>query len=43
MSQGLGITLLTIGGLASMGMIAFVFIKTIINTTKYANKKNEDN
>jgi len=43
MSQGLGITLITIGGLACMGVIAFIFIKTIINTTKYANKKDEHN
>ena len=41
MSERLGITLITIGGLASMGAIAFVFIKIMINTIKYANKDNE--
>ena len=43
MSQNLGVTLITIGGLAGMGVISVVFIKTIINTTKYADKKNEHN
>jgi hypothetical protein len=40
MSEGLGIALITIGGVASMGAIAFVFIRIMINTTNYSNKKN---
>mgnify|MGYP001603743970 CR=1 FL=1 len=40
MSEGLGILLITIVGLASMGAITFVFIKIMINTTNYATRKN---
>lgn len=43
MSEGLGILLVTIGGVASMGAIAFVFIKIMINTTNYAATKNKVN
>lgn len=40
MSEGLGIALITIGGVASMGAIAFVFIRIIINTSNYSIRKN---
>lgn len=41
MTQGLEIALITLGGVACMGGIAFIVIKTLINTTKYKNKKND--
>ena len=43
MAQGLKITLLIIGELVFMGMIAFISIKIMINTTKYSNERNEHN
>ncbi|OBR92936.1 hypothetical protein CLRAG_22300 [Clostridium ragsdalei P11] len=40
MSRGLEIFLITIGGLITMGTIVVVFIKIMINVTKYVNQKN---
>jgi len=41
MSQNSGIALITIGGLVCMAAIAFVFIKTMINTANYAKIRNK--
>ncbi|ALU36234.1 MULTISPECIES: hypothetical protein [Clostridium] len=40
MSRGLQIFLITIGGLITIGTIMAVFIKIMINITKYVNEKN---
>ncbi len=40
MSRGLEIFLIIIGGLITMGTIMVVFIKIMINITKYVNEKN---
>jgi len=39
-SRGLEIFLIIIGGLITMGTIMVVFIKIMINITKYVNEKN---
>lgn len=43
MSQSLAIIFITIGGLVFMEIIAVVFIKIMINTTKYANREDKRN
>ena len=43
MTEDLGVILLSVGGLFCMGSIAFIVIKIMITTTKYANKKQNDN
>ncbi|WP_268065248.1 hypothetical protein [Clostridium estertheticum] len=39
MSESLGILLITIAGVGFMGAIGYVFIKIMINITKYASNK----
>ena len=41
MSRGLEIFLIIIGGLIAMGTIEVVFIRIMINITKYVNEKNK--
>ncbi len=41
MSRGLEIFLIIIGGLIAMGTIVVVFIRIMINITKYVNEKNK--
>lgn len=41
MIQAIGIPLITLGRIVCMIMVAVVFIKIMINTTKNANKKEE--
>lgn len=36
MSEGLGITLIAVGGILAMGAIAFTFIRIMINTTNHS-------
>jgi len=43
MTEDLGLVLIAVGGLISMGIITFVFVRIMINTTKYANKNQKDN
>lgn len=40
MSRGLEVFLITIGGLITIGTTVVVFIKIMINITKYVNEKN---
>jgi len=35
MSENLGLLLITVAGVASMGAIGYIFIKIMINTIKY--------